>query len=46
MAKHLESVFIATCSDIVDESGATIRHNSPAWPLTDYFSRQIGRAHV
>jgi len=46
MAKHLESVFIATCSDILDESGATIHHNSPAWPLMDYFSRRCPRVSV
>lgn len=40
MAKRLDSVFIATCSDILDESGERIRHNSPAWPMLDYFSRR------
>ncbi|GFK92919.1 GDP-mannose-dependent alpha-(1-6)-phosphatidylinositol monomannoside mannosyltransferase [Fundidesulfovibrio magnetotacticus] len=46
MARRLDSVFIATCSDILDESGATIRHNSPAWPLMDYFSRRCARVSV
>jgi len=40
MAKRLNSVFIATCSDILDASGEAIRHNSPAWPMQDYFSRR------
>lgn len=42
-AKPLRSAFIATCSDILDESGQRIRHNSPAWPLLDYFSRRCER---
>ncbi|WP_243312287.1 glycosyltransferase [Fundidesulfovibrio agrisoli] len=40
MPRRLDSAFIATCSDILDESGEPIRHNSPAWPLRDYFSRR------
>ena len=40
MPKRLDSALIATCSDILDESGEAIRHNSPAWPMLDYFSRR------
>jgi glycosyltransferase involved in cell wall biosynthesis len=46
VARKLESAFIATCSDILDESGERIRHNSPAWPLLDYFSRRCRRLTV
>jgi glycosyltransferase involved in cell wall biosynthesis len=43
MTRPLNSAFIATCSDILDESGERIRHNSPAWPMLDYFSRRCRR---
>jgi glycosyltransferase involved in cell wall biosynthesis len=46
MARKLDSAFIATCSDILDASGERIRHNSPAWPLLDYFSRRCRRLTV
>jgi glycosyltransferase involved in cell wall biosynthesis len=43
MTKRFDSVFIATCSDILDESGERVRHNGPAWPLIEYFSKNCGQ---
>jgi len=41
--KRLESVLIATISDITDASGERVRHNSPAWPLLEFFRQRTDR---
>lgn len=46
MAKRLESALIATVSDILGEDGERIRHNSPAWPLMEYFRARCDRLTV
>jgi len=46
MPKRLDSVFIATFSDILDESGERVRHNGPAWPMIDYFTARCPRVTV
>jgi len=46
MTRKLDSVFIATCSDIIDESGERVRHNGTAWPLIDYFSSRCRQVSV
>lgn len=46
MPKRLDSVLIATCAEILDESGERLRHSSPAWPMIDYFSARCPRVTV
>lgn len=46
MAKRLSSALIATVSDILGEDGERIRHNSPAWPLMEYFRARCDRLTV
>jgi glycosyltransferase involved in cell wall biosynthesis len=41
--KRLSSVLIATISDITDASGDRMRHNSPAWPMLEFFRQRCDR---
>lgn len=42
--KQLSSVLVATISDITDPvTGERMRHNSPAWPMLEFFRRRVDR---
>ncbi|HCR12553.1 glycosyltransferase [Solidesulfovibrio sp.] len=45
--KQLSSVLVATISDITDAAtGERMRHNSPAWPMLEFFRDRAERATV
>ncbi len=44
--KRLSSVLVATVSDITDASGQRMRHNSPAWPMLEFFRQRADRVTV
>ncbi|WP_300159623.1 glycosyltransferase [Solidesulfovibrio sp.] len=45
--KRLSSVLVATIADVTDAAtGERMRHNSPAWPLLEFFRRRADRATV
>lgn len=45
--KALSSVLVATIADITDAAtGERMRHNSPAWPMLEFFRRRAERVTV
>lgn len=45
--KRLSSVLVATVSDITDAAtGERMRHNSPAWPMLEFFRTRAERATI
>lgn len=44
--KTMKSILIATCSLIINNKGDRSVHNSPAWPLIEYFHRRCERLIV
>ncbi len=44
--KRLHSALVATISDITDASGERMRHNSPAWPMLEFFRKRCDRLTV